>query len=152
MPPVLLIASELPRGTGGSQNPWYSFSLFVAGFLLVADHHTERAVHRTWNPLLLTAAVTMTTVLVIQRSGAADDWANNSLPDAAFSVLEVVNTWVWVLALLGAGRALLNLDSPVLRYTSEASFPAYLMHQTVIVGIAYVVVGWTWGSGRSSWS
>lgn len=142
MPFVLLLANELPPRDGGSQNPWYSFSLFVAGFILTADHRTERAVHRAWKPLLLAAAATMVTFLVIQRSGAAKGWADNSLPDAAFSVLEAVNTWVCVLALLGTGRALLNLDSPVLRYTSEASFPVYLVHQTVIVGIAYVVVGW----------
>ncbi|MEO8422420.1 MAG: hypothetical protein ABI595_00745 [Actinomycetota bacterium] len=30
----------------------------------------------------------------------------------------------------------------MLRYTSEAAFPVYIVHQTVIVGIAYVVVGW----------
>jgi hypothetical protein len=32
-------------------------------------------------------------------------------------------TWIWVLALLGAGHASLNADRPIVRYAGEASYP-----------------------------
>jgi glucans biosynthesis protein C len=142
MPLVLLAANELPAPNDGPQNPWYSLALFVAGFLLVADQHAERAVQRHWRPLLVAAAVTMTTVLLVSSSGANDRWGDGSLLDAAFSLLQEANTWIWVLALLGAGKALLGRPVRGLRYAAEASFPFYVLHQTVIVAVAYVVVAW----------
>jgi glucans biosynthesis protein C len=142
MPLVLLAANELPAPNDGPQNPWYSLALFVAGFLLVADQRAERAVQRHWRPLLVAAAVTMTTVLLVSRSGANDRWGDGSLLDVAFSLLQEANTWIWVLALLGAGKALLGRPVRGLRYAAEASFPFYVLHQTVIVAVAYVVVAW----------
>jgi surface polysaccharide O-acyltransferase-like enzyme len=146
MPLVLLLANELPAPNDGPQNPWYSLALFVAGFLVVADEPTERAVHRHWRPLLAAAAVTMTTVMLVWSSGADGGWRNGSLLDIGFSLFEEANTWIWVLALLGAGKALLGTPIRGLRYASEASFPGYVLHQTVIVAVAYVVVGWDLGA------
>src|ERR671910_933097 len=70
-----------------------------AGFLLLADPEAERAVHRHWRALLVAAAATMTTVLLVWSSGVGDTWTDGSLPDAAFTLLEEANTWIWVLAL-----------------------------------------------------
>jgi glucans biosynthesis protein C len=145
MPLVLLAANELPAPNDGPQNPFYSLALFIAGFLLLADERAERVVHRHWRSLLAAAAVTMTTVLLVWRSGIDDRWADGSPADVGFSLLEQANTWVWVLALLGAGKALLGRPVPGLGYASEASFPFYVLHQTVIVAVAYAVVGWDLG-------
>ena len=142
MPLVLLAANELPAPNDGPQNPFYSLALFVAGFLLVADPEAERAVHQHWRALLVAAAATMTTVLLVWSSGVGDTWTDGSLPDAAFTLLEAANTWIWVLALLGAARALLSRGRRGLAYASEASFPFYVLHQTVIVAVAYLLVGW----------
>ena len=32
----------------------------------------------------------------------------------------------------------------MLRYSTEAAYPFYILHQTVIIGVAYVVCGWDW--------
>ena len=142
MPLVLLTANELPAPNDGPQNPWYSLALFVAGFLLLADRRAERAVHRHWRPLLVAAVATMATVLGVWHSGVADGWSDGSPLDVGFSLLEQANTWIWVLALLGAARALVSSPVRGLGYASEASFPCYVLHQTVIVAVAYVVVAW----------
>jgi glucans biosynthesis protein C len=147
MPLVLVAANELPAPNDGPQNPWYSLALFVAGFLLLADERAEGVVHRGWRPLLAAAVVTMTTVMVVWSSGTGDGWRDGSPVDVGFTVLEEANTWLWVLALLGAGKALLGSPIRGLRYASEASFPFYVLHQTVIVAVAYVVVGWNLGVG-----
>jgi membrane-bound acyltransferase YfiQ involved in biofilm formation len=36
----------------------------------------------------------------------------------------------------------LTATGPLLRYAREASYPVYILHQTVIVLIAFVMVGW----------
>jgi peptidoglycan/LPS O-acetylase OafA/YrhL len=87
----------------------------------------------------------MTTVLLVWHSGADASWVDNSLPDVGFSLLEQVNVWIWVLTLLGAGHALLDHENRVLRYANEGAYPFYLLHQTVILAVAYVVVRWDLG-------
>jgi peptidoglycan/LPS O-acetylase OafA/YrhL len=145
MPFVLLLANGMPAPMDGPQNPFYSFALFVGGFLLVADARAEDRIHRAWRPLLAGAIVTMAAVMLVWRSGVEDTWSDGSLPNIAFTFFEGVNTWVWVLALLGVGHALLNRPNRALRYANEGAYPFYLLHQTVIVVLAYTVVGWNVG-------
>ena len=145
MPLILAASNSLPAPFDGPQNPWYSISLFIGGFLLVADERAERIVHRSWKALGIVALATMATVLYVDASGIADGWAEGSLIYTASEIFAEVNTWVWVLALLGAARAFLNVDNRTTRYAGEASYPFYLLHQTVIVAVAYVVVGWDLG-------
>ena len=142
MPLVLLAANELPAPNDGPQNPWYSLALFLAGFLLLADPDAERAVHRRWRPLLAAALATMAMVLTVWHAGIDDRWGDRSPLDVGFSLVEQANTWIWVLALLGAARALLSTPARGLGYASEASLPFYVLHQTVIVAVAYLIVGW----------
>jgi peptidoglycan/LPS O-acetylase OafA/YrhL len=145
MPLLLLVANGLPAPDDGPQNPFYSFALFVGGFLLVADERTERLIQRAWKPLLATAALTMAAVMLVWRSGVEDTWSDGSIQQVAFGFFEGVNTWVWVLALLGMGKALLDRPNRALRYANEGAYPFYLLHQSVIVAIAYAVVGWNVG-------
>lgn len=84
----------------------------------------------------------MTTVMLVWSSGIDERWGSGWLLPAGLSLLEEANTWIWVLALLGAGKVLLGAPVRGLRYAGEASFPGYVLHQTVIVAVAYVVVGW----------
>jgi peptidoglycan/LPS O-acetylase OafA/YrhL len=145
MPLLLMLANDLPSPKDGPQNPWYSLLLFVGGFLLFADPRAERLIRRMWKPLLVAAATTMTTVLVVWHSGADATWADDSLADVGFSLLEQVNVWFWVLALLGVGHALLDRENRVSRYANEGAYAFYLLHQTVILAVAYVVVRWNLG-------
>jgi peptidoglycan/LPS O-acetylase OafA/YrhL len=146
MPAVLLIANELPAVEDGNQSPWYSIALFIGGFLLMADPRAERLIHRAWKPLLATAIVTMTTAMLVWHARTAERFADGSALDAGWALFELVNVWVWVLALLGLGHAFLNRETRVLRYANGAAYPFYLLHQTVIVAVAFVVVRWKIGA------
>lgn len=147
MPVLLALANGLPAPDDGPQNPFYSLALFVGGFLMVADPRAERLVHRAWRPLLATAIVTMTVAYLVARSGVQDTWADGSAIQIAFELFQQVNTWVWVLALLGLGHRFLRRENRALRYANPAAYPFYLVHQTVIVAVAYVVVRWNAGLG-----
>jgi len=41
--------------------------------------------------------------------------------------------WVWIVAILGNGRKMLDRDGPARCYSSDAIFPFYIVHQTVII-------------------
>ncbi len=61
------------------------------------------------------------------------------------------NTWFWVLMWLGLGRKFLNFNSKLLSYLSEAAYPVYLLHQTVLVTIAFYIVRWNVGVMTKFW-
>jgi len=57
-----------------------------------------------------------------------------------YNALLNFNTWMWVFACLGYGKFYLNKESRLLTYSNTAVYPFYILHQTIIVVIAYYVV------------
>lgn len=53
-------------------------------------------------------------------------------------------TWLWMMVFLGYGYRYLAFVNPLLRWARDASYPIYILHQTVIVAIGYVVVHLAW--------
>lgn len=53
-------------------------------------------------------------------------------------------TWLWVLTFLGYGYRYLSFVNPLLLWSREASYPFYILHQTVIVVIGYYVIQYAW--------
>ena len=64
---------------------------------------------------------------------------------SAFRLLRNLNLWCWLLAVLGFGRRYLRFNHPFLKYATEAVYPWYILHQTVIVAIGYYAAGWNLG-------
>ncbi|MEW6586008.1 MAG: acyltransferase family protein [Nitrospirota bacterium] len=63
----------------------------------------------------------------------------------AFQVFWSVTGWVWVVAILGLGMKKLNKRHVALGLVNEAVLPFYILHQTVILVIAYYAVQWKAG-------
>jgi peptidoglycan/LPS O-acetylase OafA/YrhL len=53
-------------------------------------------------------------------------------------------TWLWVMVFLGYGYRYLSFVNPLLVWAREASYPVYILHQTVIVVIGYVIIPYAW--------
>jgi glucan biosynthesis protein C len=56
--------------------------------------------------------------------------------------LYALSGWLWVLACLGFASRHLTRATPLLRYANEAVMPFYVLHQSVLLAVGYVVVGW----------
>jgi len=69
----------------------------------------------------------------------------------ADAVVANVFTWSWVLSMLGYGRRHLSFSNPLLRWARDASYPIYILHQTVIIAIAYYVIQQPWSPGVKYW-
>ena len=50
-----------------------------------------------------------------------------------------------MLAIVGCGQRWLNFDHAVLRYTSEAALPFYMLHQVAVLTVAVTIVEWRSG-------
>ena len=51
------------------------------------------------------------------------------------SCVRGLNAWCWVLVLLGLARRRLDFTHPLLSRATEAAYPRYILHQTVIVAL-----------------
>ncbi len=54
--------------------------------------------------------------------------------------LYALTAWLWVFTAIGYGKRYLDKKHPALAYINRAVYPFYILHQTVIVVIAYYVV------------
>lgn len=111
---------------------WYLHALymllFLFGYGIAKQEGIWRAIERLrWIALALAAA-----------AYAAMIWAVlTNMGGRARPFLWALDQWMWILALLGFGYHALRrgwlTDSPARRYLTDAIFPFYILHQTVIV-------------------
>jgi peptidoglycan/LPS O-acetylase OafA/YrhL len=58
----------------------------------------------------------------------------------------VANVFMWssLMAFIGYGRRYLSFSNPLLRWARDASYPIYILHQTVIITIGYWIIQQPW--------
>ncbi len=111
---------------------WYNHAVsggvFLAGFLLVGQAGFWKTVVRWRWVAALVAALALPVLMRLASIPA-------TTPEAWWASLAfAADQWAMIAAILGFGaRHLLNRDGPVLRYLTEAVFPCYLAHQTILV-------------------
>lgn len=69
-----------------------------------------------------------------------DAWPFGKSFIGLFLALKATVAWSWVLALVGYGKKYLNRKYKILDYLNQAVYPFYILHQTVIVVLAYYIV------------
>ncbi|OUL30529.1 acyltransferase family protein [Nostoc sp. 106C] len=149
--PLAVIEGALRPKWFGFQNlydDWANLLLylfyFVYGFLLCADPKLEETIEQHRKLLLLVAVITMSVLCGLQ--------ATHIIPVRGYSwgyilyqMFRGFNSWCWVIALIALGQRYLRFNHSILQYASQASYPFYLLHQTVLVAIAFYVVQWNLG-------
>lgn len=68
-----------------------------------------------------------------------EDWLSHPISWLYLALLNV-NSWLWVLAILGYGKRYIKKGGKFLAYCNKAVYPFYILHQTVIVVLGYYVV------------
>ena len=140
MPLVLFLGDAIPWPDDGPQNLFYSFALFVGGFLLVSEPRLEAAIDGAWRWLAPLAGTLVGVQLWLRISGTGDRWDTGGAVSDLLDVFVATVTWVGVLALLALGRRFLSFDTAFLRWGNEGAYPIYLLHQSVIIVVAYAAL------------
>jgi peptidoglycan/LPS O-acetylase OafA/YrhL len=134
---VLLFAADAMPDPVGKNIFWF-FVLFVLGYAAVSTSgFMEAAERHRFVTLPAGLALSLWWALTWQWRNAL---ADPSVVRAVVTLCGMLATWLTVLGLLGWGRALLDRPSAVLSYLGEASYPLYILHQTVIVVAAFYLV------------
>jgi len=122
----------------------YMFLFFISGHLLYCDERFARAIRR--DRFLMLGIAVFSTVLLFAGSilGAAMEWAERPGTAAFYLVWSgvAVNAWCWSFSMLYVGMRFLDFSNKWLRYGRMASLPFFLLHQPVIIVIAFYVVQW----------
>ncbi|MFA5269217.1 MAG: acyltransferase family protein, partial [Methanoregula sp.] len=111
------------------------FAMFVIGYCLFAMDPVQAMVEK-YRAVLLAAWM----VLTIGVMGVYGMILGHYEVFWGYSVLFVLTGWIGVLALMGEGRHLFDITNTVTAYMGAASYPVYIIHQVVLVAIAYYVV------------
>ena len=108
-------------------------TLFFYGFLLIAlkDVLWENLL-KNRRMYLITAIITFT-LLMILWYGVGHFPAKREISD----LVQAVNSWNWILAIISYAATYLNKPSRTLSYANEAVYPFYILHQTVIIFLGY---------------
>ncbi len=130
-------------------NPLYFFIFFIYGYFILTDPRFEEAIDRHKGIALVFGllALVFFAIWVDRNLGATYNipgWMETTFRRCIMS-------WLLIVALLGYGKK--YLCSPpksrssrlFLGYFGEGSYPFYILHQTVIVFIAFFAVQWAAG-------
>jgi glucans biosynthesis protein C len=120
----------------------FSLIIFIYGFLICSNERFWQIIEDNRQLALVIALVTVTIMYVFY-------WISWPEPSDAGMVLywfcRDINIWCWLLAILGFSRKYLNVHNKYLQYANEAVYPFYILHQTLIIILAYYLMNWQAG-------
>lgn len=121
------------------------FILFAYGWLFMTNVRFLPAVRRQALLWLTIAIATFASLLASYALGYLPRWLAHPgyTPDyLLYQALAAINTWAWILAILGCGLRWLEFDNAALRYLGPAALAIYILHQVPIATIGTIVVTW----------
>jgi hypothetical protein len=136
----LWLTEPLPGPIVGLLNPFSYILLFITGFLLFADDRFQTRLDRSWQWALGLGTITLAATVVIRFSGIR--FAEASWQSSLSDFLRFFTTWAWIVGALGFAHSHLNRPGRLLPYLNSASYPVYVLHQTVILTIGFIVIRW----------
>lgn len=133
----LMLAEALPSPID-RKSYFYFMALFVLGYLVMSEEAFVDTAERWRWPALIVGA----SVLLARMAGwrTFDAQPDPSLLRAAFTTAVLTAVWMMIVALIGFGRRLLDRPSRPLAYLAEGSYALYILHQTVIVLLAFYLI------------
>lgn len=125
-------------------NHFLYISVFLIGFLLMKLPPLQAKVRiLRWFSL----GFALTTLSILYAFYWFKDTALNGLGLDVYYVLKQSNRWFWLMAILGFAMQHLNIKSRYLSKANEMVYPFYILHQTIIVALAFYLREVQWGIG-----
>jgi glucans biosynthesis protein C len=149
--PLAMIEGTLRPHWLGFQNlydDWANVLLYLTyliyGFVLSSDDRLGKAIDR--HQVLSVSLAIIGTLILFGLS------VSNVLPERDYSLSYVlyqmfrgVHSWCWVIALFALGQRYLCFSNRLLAYLNQASYPIFLLHQSVLVAVSFYVIQWNVG-------
>jgi len=119
-------------------------SWFLIGFLIAPHIDAFTRAARRILPQALTLWIGLSLMIVL-LPGSDDVWLNvGGATIECRNALTVPIAWFAILSLSALAARFLNVDSGAKRYLNRAVYPLYMVHQTIALGVVYLVVPLDW--------
>jgi glucans biosynthesis protein C len=136
------------RAASPDEHAWGEFiyyaGFFLGGYLVMSEPRLLAAIRRDVVPALILGALGFGLLIA---SGVIE-WTERWMEEPSYSwryamtfFLFSVQAWAWALAVLGLGLRLRTFARPLPRWAASAAMPFFIVHQPVILAVAFVVVG-----------
>lgn len=141
----ILLRSRYPEHTNWSDFfLWWMYYIF--GYLFISNKRFLQAIlHHRYIALAGGLVSMLIMPILLLNLGFAEEWEIHPVFSggyALYQVLRSLNTWMWVLFFLGIGLHHLEFNHRFLQYGREALLPFYVLHQIVIVPLAFGLLPW----------
>lgn len=114
----------------------FFFLFFVYGFIICSNQNLWDAIEKQRLSSLLLGLISFA-ILQIDRY-----YFDGILGYYGYWIVDSCVAWFFVLAILGYGKRYLNFRTKFLNYANEGIYPFYILHQTVLVILAYYIIRW----------
>lgn len=106
---------------------------FLLGFFILSNDDVQKKLQKYALPFGIAWALL---ILIRCTLWGLEIQLDDLIWDLEYKALE----WIGILAAVGIGGRFLDFDSGFTRYFAPAAFPLYVLHQTVLVVLAFVLV------------
>jgi glucans biosynthesis protein C len=129
----------------------YYFPYYVFGALFLTNKEIRQSftVHRRLGLFFscITSFVLYTCFWI--KDGYGNPLLNLNFSTASLTVFENLsvsfNHWFWLIAIIGYALRYLTSGTPFLTYANKAIAPFYILHQTIIIVLAYYTIDLSYG-------
>lgn len=128
---IPISATQLLPSPGG-QNPFYYLSILLLGYVACTSPRYQEMFNRYRLGALIMVLILAPTWMVLR--------VHNMGSDEILEIFKNINLLLVMIVLLGYGYKYLNFTNKWLSYMNEAAFPVYILHQSVLVAVAYYIV------------
>jgi peptidoglycan/LPS O-acetylase OafA/YrhL len=127
----LAVLSLLPDMAG--KNIFLYCGYFILGFFLAANDKIMENIEKHRRIFGIITLLGITGIFM-------ENYYFGSQSAVVFTFVRYSIYWITLLAILGYGKRHLNNTSKILTYFNKASFPVYILHQTVLVTAGYFIL------------
>jgi peptidoglycan/LPS O-acetylase OafA/YrhL len=144
---LLALKAAFPDEHDWGEFAWY-LAFFLVGYVLVSDPRFLAAVKRDLVPALVVGVVGFAILGALDPFGWVEAWeAHPGYTPPYFLMLGLFSLqgWAWAVAALSVGMRVRRFRKPLPGAVADAAMPFFLVHQPVILALAFFVVGWEAG-------
>lgn len=114
-----------------------SLLCFVLGFALVKVPHVWNKFSTIRWQILAVALLTYTYALFVFNGGSLGE---SLIAQEINGLIWSANSWLWILTTIAWAQHWFTFSNPLLKYLNSGVYCFYILHQTLIIAIAYFVV------------
>lgn len=134
---IILFLCELFPAPGG-KNLLQFLVLFVLGYMVYSDEYYLNILDKVKGRFLIFTIVLLPTYVILLLN--IRYFITGLTADIIMVIIKNLLLIITLVCIVGYGRKYLNKESRILKYLNKASFPVYILHQTVLITVAYFIV------------